>query len=211
MPEEKEKHVNPILMFLGFSPFIVYWVLVGNVSYHLAVVISFIVAALIFATTLIQHRSVKFFEVCVLVLFLGLLIATFATNDLFLARWIQPISIGALFLAMLATVAVGRPFTAEYDRDFVSPEQLKAPYFMPINRVVTLAWVVACGLMTAFSCIPPIVQGKATIHDGGTELSIICYWVIPIVLFVLAIIFSDRYPWWYLARWNKRMGEDQQS
>lgn len=211
MAEEKEKRFNPISVFLGLSPFLVYWVLVGNVSYHLAVVISFCAAVLIFLTTITVHHSVKFFEVCVLVVFLGLLIATFATNDHFLERWIQPISIGALFLAMLATVIVGRPFTAEYDRDFVSPEQLKAPYFKPINTVVTWAWVVGCGLMTVSSLIPPIVQGEATIHDGGTATSIICYWVIPVVLLVLVMIFSDRYPYWYLARWTKRMNEEQPS
>jgi hypothetical protein len=56
-----------------------------------------------------------------------LTIITFATDDGFLERWIQPLTSAALLAIALGSILVGRPFAREYARDHVQPEFWDTP------------------------------------------------------------------------------------
>jgi hypothetical protein len=106
---------------LGFLPWIVYWILVGNVGFETSILVALGVAVAVNIATYARTRSLKLFEAGAIVIFLILLIVSLAGEDDFLERWIQPLSnLGILVLA-LATVVAGRPFTLEYARDSVPP------------------------------------------------------------------------------------------
>lgn len=188
-----------LVSMTGFLPWIVYWILVGNVSFTTSVVVALGVAVVVASATYARTRSMKVFEVGGIVIFLALLIVSLAGEESFLERWIQPLSnLGILVLA-LATVAVGRPFTLEYAREAAPPEVQGTAGFVYVNRVLTWVWIAAFAVMTAVSFIPPIVQGEATIRDGASTLSIVCYWVIPYVVLALAAIVTARFPDWFVA------------
>ncbi len=190
---------------LGFLPWIVYWILVGNVGFETSILVTLGVALAVNAATYARTRSFKLFEAGAVAIFVVLLIISLAGEDDFLERWIQPLSnLGILVLA-LATVVVGRPFTLEYARDSVSPEVAATAGFLYVNRVLTWVWVGAFAVMTVVSFIPPIVQGEATIRDGASTLSIVCYWVVPYTTLALAGIVTAKFPDWFVGSIDRQM------
>lgn len=187
-------------MFAAFVPWIVYWVLVGNVSFGTAVVVAFALTVLIAGSALPRGRRLKVLEVGGVVVFAVLLGLTFLGEERFLERWIQPLTNAGLFAISLTSLLVGRPFTLEYAREQVPPDVARMPGFQFINRVLTAVWVAAFGVMTLASFVPPLVQGEATIRDGGSTLSIVGYWVIPFLALGLAAVFTGKFPDWFVGR-----------
>ena len=201
LAERAHAHQLPpaLVSLTGFLPWIVYWILVGNVPFTTSVLVALGVAVAVTTATYARTRSVKLFEAGAIVIFVALLVITLAGEESFLERWIQPISnLGILVLA-LATVVVGRPFTLEYARESTPPEVQGTAGFLYVNRVLTWVWIAAFAVMTVASFIPPIVQGEATIRDGASTLSIVCYWVIPYGFLALAGIVTARFPDWFVS------------
>jgi len=169
-------------------PWILYWVLVGNVPFRTAVLIAVAVAAVVLAV----HRGTdgrwRTLPVGSFVVFAVLAVLAFVVDDDFLERWLQPLSNLGLLLVVVAGMAVGRPFTLEYAEDSVSPAMARSDGFRWLNQRLTALWAVAFTVMTVSSFVPPIVEGDATIHDGGEWLSILGYWVIPFTALGLAAL-----------------------
>ena len=178
----------------GLAPWIVYWILVGNVDFRLAVLIAFGVAAFELAHTYMDGSRVPSLDIGSTIAFGVLTIITFATDDSFLERWIQPLTSAALLAIGLASILIGRPFAREYAREHVQPEFWGTPRFLRTTLVITWAWVAAFAVMTVSALFPPIVDGDNTFHDQSDEVSVIFYWVIPIAALVLAILFTKWYP-----------------
>jgi len=186
-------HSGPGLL-AAFIPWIVYWVLVGNVEVSIATLIPLIIVAVQVYRTIQSGRSPKVLEIGTLLVFFVLTIVAFAGEDEFLERWFQPISNAALFLIALVSVLIGKPFALQYAREEVPPEYQNSPLFLATTRVITWVWVAAFAVMTISSLIPPIVDGDATMLDQNDSLSIVCYWVIPIGAIAAAALFTAWYP-----------------
>lgn len=197
MSEASTKRVNPVGMVFGFAPWIVYWILVGNVPFRLAVLVAFALSVVRGAVIWLRGERPRTIEAGGLAVFAVLTALAFMTSDSFLERWMQPLSNGGLFVVVLVGLLLGRPFTYDYAKDFVDEQTAQTSGFRWFTKVTTIAWVVALGLMTASSMVPPIVQGDATILDGGRPLSILCYWVIPYGLLGLGMTFSILFPSWF--------------
>jgi hypothetical protein len=180
-------------IFSGLAPWIVYWILVGNVSFRTAVLIAFGASIVVFAHTIANGHRPKVLEIGSVIVFAIVTVITLATDDHFVEQWIQPITNGGLFLVALASVVVRQPFTLQYAREGVSPEVAASPRFVAANYTITWVWVAAFAVMFVSSLIPPIFQGDATIHDGASTLSIVFYWVIPYGALALAILYTERY------------------
>ena len=195
--EPRSKRASPLAIVEGFVPWIVYWILIGSVSFRTAVLVAFALSLALNALSLRGGRRPKTLELGTAAVFLLLTIVTFATDDTFLERWIEPLSNFGLFAVALGSVLVGRPFTLEYARETVDAETAALPGFVYINRIITLVWVAAFAVMTIASFVPPIVEGDATIHEGGSSLSILGYWVVPFPVLGVAGIFSSRFPDWF--------------
>ncbi|MEJ1978243.1 MAG: hypothetical protein WDN49_21100 [Acetobacteraceae bacterium] len=54
-----------------------------------------------------------------------------------------------LLLIVLASMALGRPFTLQYAREQVPPEVWSSPEFLRVNNVLTAAWALAFAVMVA--------------------------------------------------------------
>ena len=178
----------------GFAPWIVYWVLVGNVPFTTAVLVALTVAVLSFVIGRVKGKPGRTLEIGAVATFLVLTILTFAMNESFMERWLQPLSNAGIFLVALIGLLVGKPFVREFAEADQPPEVVKSELFGRITRTLTWIWVAAFAGMTLSSVIPPIVYGKATILDTKTPLSFVCYWVIPFSLLGLAALASRVLP-----------------
>ncbi|KQH78613.1 hypothetical protein AO501_12255 [Mycobacterium gordonae] len=181
-------------MLFGFAPWIVYWVLVGNVPFATAVSIALLMAIAVFAVGRTTDKPGHTLEIGAVATFVLLAVLTFALSDEFMARWIQPLSNLGIFLVALVGVLIGKPFVREFAAAEQPPDIVNTELFRRITTVLTWIWVGAFAGMTISSAIPPIVQGNATILDTKTPLSFVCYWVVPFSLLGAAALASRFLP-----------------
>jgi hypothetical protein len=178
----------------GFAPWIVYWVLVGNVPFTTAVLVALAIAVGSFVIGRLRRRPGLTLEIGAIATFSVLTILTFALSQSFMERWIQPLSNAGILLVALIGVLIGKPFVREFAEAGQPADVLNSDLFAKITTLVTWIWVGAFAGMTVSSAIPPIVQGfnntPATILDTKTPLSFICYWVVPFALLAAAALAS---------------------
>ncbi|MBJ7340288.1 hypothetical protein [Mycolicibacterium sp.] len=174
----------------GFAPWIVYWVLVGNVPFLAAVLSALGVAVLSFAIGRVKGRPGTLLDIGAIATFVVLTALTFVASQVFMERWIQPLSNAGILLVVVIGVVIGRPFVREFAEADQPVEITQSEVFGRITTTVTWIWVAAFASMTLSSAIPPIVQGDATILDTRTPLSFVCYWVVPFLLLGGAAIAS---------------------
>ncbi|WP_328356263.1 hypothetical protein OG976_00250 [Mycobacterium sp. NBC_00419] len=181
-------------ILVGFAPWIVYWVLVGNVPFDTAVLVALGTAIAGLVLGRVKKAPGLTFEIGAVATFSVLAILTFTVSQSFMERWIQPLSNVGIFLVALVGVLVGKPFVREFAAAGRPDDVVNSELFGRITTTLTWIWVAAFGAMTVSSAIPPIVQGDATILDTRTPLSFLCYWVIPFALLGLAALASRLLP-----------------
>jgi hypothetical protein len=181
-------------ILFGLAPWIVYWVLVGNVPFTTAVLVALAIAAVSLVIGRIRGAPGRTIEIGAVATFLVLAVLTFTLNQSFMERWMQPLSNAGIFLVALTGVLIGRPFIREFAQVGQPKEVVESEVFGKITTLLTWIWVAAFAGMTVSSAIPPIVQGDATILDTKTPLSFVCYWVIPFSLLGLAALASRILP-----------------
>jgi len=181
----------------AFLPWVLYWILVGNTTYLVAVSVAFGVAVVLEIVEFARDRRIGSLEIGSLVFFALSFVSAFLIDDAVIEQWLQPLSNGALFLIALVGVLVGHPFVRSAAARTVDAVTAASDGFRYITTAMTWMWVGVFGVMTASSLIPPIVDGAATIRDAGDALSIVCYWVVPFALFGLAGAVSAAFPGWF--------------
>jgi len=181
-------------MLFDFAPWIVYWVLVGNVPFAVAGLIALVIAVAGVAIGRAAGKQWHLLQIGAVATFLVLTVLTFALGDSFNQRWILPLSFAGIFLLALVSVPVGKPFAHEFAAAEQPEDVIKTELFGRIVGLLTWLWIAAFAGMSVSSAIPPIVDGKATILDTRTPLSFVCYWVIPFSLFGLVALASRLLP-----------------
>ena len=181
-------------ILFGLAPWIVYWVLVGNVPFTTAVLVALAIAAVSLVIGRMRWTPGRTIEIGAVATFIVLTVLTFTLDQSFMERWMQPLSNAGIFLVALTGVLIGKPFIREFAEVGQPKEVVESELFAKITTLLTWIWVAAFAGMTVSSAIPPIVQGDATILDTKTPLSFICYWVIPFSLLGLAALASRVLP-----------------
>jgi hypothetical protein len=181
-------------ILVGFAPWIVYWILVGNVPFATAVLVALAIAVVSFAIGRVKGSPGRTLEIGAIGTFLLLTVLTFTLSEAVMERWMQPLSNAGIFVVALVGVLVGRPFVREFAEVDQPKEVVESDVFARITKLLTWIWVAAFAGMTVSSAIPPIVQGDATILDTKTPLSFVCYWVIPFALLGCAALASRVLP-----------------
>lgn len=185
-------------MLFGLAPWIVYWVLVGNVPFAAAVLVALAIAAASLGAGGALGRKWQFFDFASVAVLLILAVLTFALSDSFLQRWILTLSNAGIFLVTLAGLLLGKPFVAEFAAAEQAPDIAKTALFGRIVKIVGWMWVATFAGMTVSSAIPSIGQSPAApaafILDTKTPLSFLCYWIIPFGLLGLAAVASRLLP-----------------
>ena len=101
-------------ILFGFAPWIVYWVLVGNVPFSTAVLVALAIAVLSFVIGRVKRTPGRTFEIGAVGTFLVLTVLTFTLSQSFMERWMQPLSNAGIFLVALTGVLIGKPFVREF-------------------------------------------------------------------------------------------------
>jgi hypothetical protein len=177
-----------VAILAGFAPWIVYWVLVGNVPFKVAVLAALATAVVSFVLGRARGRAGRTLELGAIGVFVILTVLTFTTSQAFMERWVQPLSSAGIFLVALVSVLIGKPFVREFAEVDQSPQVIKSELFGRITTLVTWIWVGAFAGMAVSSAIPPIVQGNATLLDTRTPVSFVFYWVVPFLLLFGAVM-----------------------
>lgn len=186
-------------MLFGLAPWIVYWVLVGNVPFAAAVLVALAVAAASLGLGGVTGRRWKFFDFASVAVLLILAVLTFTLSQSFLERWILTLSNAGIFLVTLVGMLVGKPFVAEFVAAEHPSDVVKTELFGRIVGTLGWVWVATFAAMTVSSAIPSIVQRpagttSALILDTKTPLSFLCYWIIPFGLLGVAAVTSRLLP-----------------
>ena len=171
-------------ILFGFVPWVVYWVLVGNISFTVAVLVALAIAIV----ALVIRRGVLQFGA--LATFLVLTVLTFALGQVFLERWILPLSNAGIFLTALSSVAIGKPLMREFAAADLPAGLTNTEVFQRVTTLLTWLWVGVFAAMAVSASVAPILDADASILERKTPLSFLCYWLIPFALLGLAVLAS---------------------
>jgi hypothetical protein len=129
--------VAAVGFILGFLPWIVYWILVGNSPFRVAVLVALAVCSAGLAVNRLRGQPWRTLDVGSLGVFVLLAVAAFVVPDAVLERWLQPLGNAGLFLVALVGVLVGKPFVREYAESSVDPETARTDGFRTITTAMT--------------------------------------------------------------------------
>lgn len=137
-------------ILLAFAPFIVFALVDRLLGAQAGLVAGAATSVLLVTRDLLTTgRRVKVLEVGTLILFAGLASYTYFNNPGWSVLAVRlRVDIGLLIL-IIATVAIGRPFTLPYAKEQVAREVWDRPEFKQTNTVISLAWAAAFVLMVA--------------------------------------------------------------
>jgi hypothetical protein len=136
-------------ILLGLTPFIVFFVLMRLVSPLTGLAAAFAVSVLLGLRQWRRGESVKVLEVGSLALFGILLLYTLLAAPEWTVATVRLAVDGGLLLIVLASLAIGMPFTLQYARESVPKEFWTTPLFISTNRRITAAWAAAFAVLTA--------------------------------------------------------------
>lgn len=185
--------------FVGFAPWIIYWVVANSPSTWLYGAAGAALAAIILAIPSIRQRRIKELDAVTIVFFVGLTIAGIvvgAHDRDWMDTYSNPLSSGMLAVLALGSLAFV-PFTERYARESTPPQVWNQPAFKRTNRILTLLW----GLVFAVMAICGLIAVAFPSTSDWTN------WVIPIVLIVGAFKVAKRYPELVRAREQERAAQ----
>lgn len=172
-------------LLFAFAPWIIFDVIASPSTWEYAALAG-LVAAVVLNLPDMRRGSYKTLEVTGIVFFvvLSLLALFLDRQDLYwVERYAQVLSSGVIAVVALGSLAFV-PFTEQYARESTPREVWGRPVFRRVNRVLTLVW----GLVFAVTAL----LGLIAVHTGsGSDW---LNWIIPVVLLVLAVRFTEHYP-----------------
>ncbi len=180
-------------MLFCLTPWIVYWVLVGNVPFAASALVALALAVAVIAIDRSAGGPSGTFQIGSAAVFLVLMALAFALDDSFNQRWILPLGNAGIFVVALLGALLGKPFARASAAAEQPDDVVKTELFARMAGVLTWAWIAAFAGMTVSSAIPPIVDRNAGLQDTA-PLSYVCYWVIPFSLLGVAALASRVLP-----------------
>lgn len=136
-------------ILLGFSPFIVFAILMRLSSAPVALFAGAAVALVLVVRELRAGKTAKVLEIGTVALFGGLgLVVIVAPAEWSILGVRLAVDIG-LFTIVMISIAIHRPFTLQYAREQVPEEIAAHPAFYAVNTVITAGWAVAFAVMVA--------------------------------------------------------------
>ncbi len=178
-------------VFLSFAPWIIFGVVASPSTWEYAALAALIASIALSGQDLL-HGKLRILDVTGIVFFGVLSVLGLALDRgqlLWVETYAQVISNGLVAVVALGSLFVD-PFTAQYARESTPREVWNSPVFTHINTVLTAVWGMAFALMTVSTWLAIRFPSQDDWFN----------WVVPIVLLVWAVQFSQRYPESYKAR-----------
>lgn len=174
-------------ILLAFAPFIAFALVDRFVGSLPGLVAGAATAALLIAReTLVLRRSPKILEIGTLLLFGGLAVyAASAAPDWSILGVRLRVDVGLLAI-VLASLAIGRPFTLQYAREQVGREHWDGVAFRRTNFVISAAWALAFAAIVAADIV------MLTMPDVPVRAGV--------AVTILALAGAAKFTGWYPAR-----------
>jgi len=159
-------------LILGFLPFLAFALISAAGYSKLALLAGAVIAGVgIVRDATSPGKKPKTLEVGTFILFSALaIVAWLAGVDLSVALVRICVDAGLLVI-VLATIAIGRPFTLEYAKERISPSQWTNASFVETNKVISGVWGTAFAVVVAadmaFWCHAIPVHSIAIIIGGA--------------------------------------------
>lgn len=185
------KPVSTGSVFLSFAPWIIFGVVAGPSTWEYAALAALIAAVVLSGQDLL-HGKFRILDAVGIVFFAVLCVLGLALSRgqlLWVETYAQVVSSGLLAVVALGSLLTD-PFTAQYAREATPRETWGSPGFRHVNRVLTAAWGTVFALMTVSTWLAI----RFPSHDDWLD------WVIPVVLLVWVVRFTQHYPGRYRAR-----------
>jgi hypothetical protein len=171
--------------FVGFAPWIIYWVVAGSESTWMYGALCSVLAALILGVSM-GRGGPRLLEIVTIVFFVGVTIAGMvvgAEDRDWMDTYATALSSGVLAVMALASLAFV-PFTEQYARSETQMGEAEQAAFRRTNLVLTLMWALVFGLTALLG----YVAAQAPSTANWTN------WVIPVVVIVGAAAMTQIYP-----------------
>ena len=175
-------------ILVGFTPWTVYWVLVGNVPLAVAGLAALALALAALVIGRVRGRPGRTLDIGAVATFSVLTILPLALGEPFAARWVLPLSILAILLAAVISALMGKPLVREFAQVSQPAQVTSGESFGPTTTLVNSIWCAALAGMSVSSMIPPIARSDATPFDADAPLSYLCYWLIPFLLLGIVVL-----------------------
>ncbi|HEV7421377.1 MAG TPA: hypothetical protein VGO30_16215 [Mycobacterium sp.] len=171
--------------FVGFAPWIIYWVVAEGPSTWMYGGLCAVLSALIFGVSM-GFGGPRLLETVTIVFFVGVTAAGMivgAEDRDWMDTYSTTLSSGVLAVMALGSLAF-TPFTEQYARISPPLEAWEIPAFRQTNRVLTLMWALVFALIAVLG----FAAAKVPETRDWTN------WVIPIVVIVGAVGMTQTYP-----------------
>lgn len=166
---------------LWFTPWAVYWVLMGNTPLLIAAVVALAVAVAV--VVIGREPSARFVGIGAIATF-----AVLAAPPLALGcaqRWVLPLSFAGLLATLLAGRVLGKSVVEAVVKADLPAAVVQTELFAPVVNRLTWLWLSALAAMSVSALISPILRS-----DAETPLTYLCSWVIPFGILTAAAIAS---------------------
>jgi len=179
-------------ILLAFAPFIVFAVLDRFFGPTGALAAGAGVSAALIARDLVgSGRSMKILEVGTFILFSGLALYTVLSAANWSVIGVRLCVDAGLLAVVLASMAVGRPFTLQYAREQVPPQFWNQPEFIQTNYVITGVWALAFFVM--------VFAEMALLYVPGLPPRA------GVVAIILALVGAVKFTGWYPEREKRQV------
>jgi len=171
--------------FIGFAPWIIYWVVADGLSTWMFGAICAVIAALTLGVSA-GRGGPRILEVVTIVFFVAVTVGGMivgADDRDWMDTYATTLSSGVLALMSLGSLAFV-PFTAQYAPESAPQQDWEKAAFRRTNRVLTLMWALVFALIAVRGYVA--VTAPATI--GWTKA------VIPVVVIIGAVGMTQIYP-----------------
>jgi hypothetical protein len=172
-------------ILLAFAPFVAFAILDRLLGSTGGLAAGALVSLILIARdALTRGRTPKILEIGTALLFCALLLYAIVLRPAWSVVGVRLCVDSGLLAIVLASIALGRPFTLQYARERVAPELQASPVFLRTNYVITGVWALAFAVMVAAEAT--LLLAPAAPH----RLAV----VVIVVALVAAIKFTDWYP-----------------
>lgn len=177
-------------VLLGFTPWAVYWVLVGNAPPLIAAGMALVAAAAVIPTD--RSPSVRLLGIGA--------VATFAVPAVLAPiwrggqPWLLSWSFAGLFATLLTGTALGRSVVADIVSAELPAAVAQTELLAPVVDRLRWLWLGALAAMSVSAAVPPIALSGAAQHNSHGPLTYLCYRVIPFGMLAAAAIASRILP-----------------
>jgi hypothetical protein len=171
--------------FVGFVPWIIYWVVAQGPSTWTFGALSAVLSAIILGVSM-GRGAPRLLEVVTVVFFVGVTAAGMivgAQDRDWMDTYSTTLSSSVLAVMALSSLAFV-PFTEQYARDTATMQDWEKVALRQTNRTLTLMWAMVFGLIAMLGYL------AAQLPETGDWTN----WVIPVVVVVGAVGMTQAYP-----------------